>query len=259
VRTVTIDVVMSSSTPTTKAPAGSGAGAHGPLSRERIEVEALRIADADGLAALSMRRLASELGVEAMSLYLHVSNKEAILTGILDRLFVETDEGYRAWEAAHAGASWQDQLRALTQFYYNSMSAHQGATPLLVQIGQTPQRLQFMNTLLGVLRDGGFDRPSAHRAMHVLQNHMVGHALRSHGVTARGRREIREVARQAAADTTLIHVAELEDLAECDTAGAFPLGVEVLIAGLEAMLLQPGAATDTTAGSASPPSTPAGA
>jgi AcrR family transcriptional regulator len=237
---------MTQPAPTPQALPELDAAALGPLSRERIEIEALRIADADGLAALSMRRLASELGVEAMSLYLHVRNKEAILSGVLDRLFLEIELAHGAWEAEQARPSWRDQLRALTTCYFEVMVAHQGAAPLLVQIGQTPQRLQFMNTLLAILRDGGFDTASAHRAMHVLQNHLIGHALRSHTVTLRAPREIREGARRSAAEANLHHVAELVDLAECDTAGAFPLGVEVLIAGLEATLLQPAAAAPSS-------------
>jgi AcrR family transcriptional regulator len=228
------------------APSEPDAAVPGPLGRERIELEALRIADTDGLAALSMRRLASELGVEAMSLYLHVRNKEAILSGVLDRLFLEVAIAYGAWEAEHAHSSWRDQLRALTRCYFEVMVTHQGAAPLLVQIGQTPQRLQFMNTLLDILRTGGFDKASAHRAMHVLQNHLIGHALRSHTVNLRAPREIREGARRTAAEEKLTHVAELEELAECDTAGAFPLGVDVIIAGLEAKLLQPDAEPAST-------------
>ena len=249
---------MSPSAPRPQAPAENGAPAHSPLSRKRIEVEALRIADAEGLRALSMRRLASELGVEAMSLYLHVRNKEAILAGVLDRLFAEVEAAYRERLAADAGASWRGRLRELTRCYFEVMVAHSGAAPLLVQVGQTPQRLQFMNTLLGILRDGGSDRPSAHRAMHVLQNHLIGHALRSHTVNLRAPREIRQRARETAAEADLRHVAELEELPECDTAGAFPLGVDVLIAGLEATLLPsdpPAAATQAAADAARPPAT----
>ncbi len=184
-----------------------------------------------------MRRLASELGVEAMSLYLHVRNKDAILTGVLDRLFAEVEAAYLEREAASAGSSWRDRLRTLAQCYYDVMLLHQRTAPLLVQVGQTPRRLAFMNTLLGILRDGGLDSSSAHRAMHLVQNHLVGHALRSHTVSLRGRHEVRERAREAAAAADLRYVAELDDLAECETAGAFPLGVDVLIAGIEGTLL----------------------
>ncbi len=227
---------MSPSVRTPQASAEPGAAARGQLSRERIEIEALRIADTEGLTALSMRHLASELGVEAMSLYLHVRNKEAILAGVLDRLFAEVEDDYRAWRAAHAHASWRAQLRALAQSYYGAMNAHLGTAPLLVQIGQTPQRLEFMNTLLGILRNCGFSKPDAHRAMHVLQNYMVGHALRSHAVSLRGQLEIREEHRRAAVHTHLRHVAELEELEECDTAGGFPLGLEMLVTGVAAAL-----------------------
>ena len=104
---------MALTSPAEGGAADLGGSTHPPLSRERIEIEALRIADADGLGALSMRRLASELGVEAMSLYLHVRNKDAILTGVLDRLFAEVEAAYLEREAASAGSSWRDRLRTL--------------------------------------------------------------------------------------------------------------------------------------------------
>jgi AcrR family transcriptional regulator len=55
-----------------------------PLSRERVLLAALRLADAEGLEALSMRNLAQELGVKAMSLYNHVKNKDDLIDGIVD-------------------------------------------------------------------------------------------------------------------------------------------------------------------------------
>ena len=62
-----------------------------PLSRERALEVAVALADAGGIQSLTMRRLAGELGVEAMSLYNHVANKEAILDGMVDRVFSEIE------------------------------------------------------------------------------------------------------------------------------------------------------------------------
>ena len=60
-----------------------------PLTRERALRKAMQLADARGLDELTMRRLAHELGVEAMSLYHHVPNKDAILDGMVDLVFSE--------------------------------------------------------------------------------------------------------------------------------------------------------------------------
>ena len=62
-----------------------------PVSRERALTTAMALADVDGLGSLSMRKLAQELGVEAMSLYHHVANKEDILDGMVDLVFAEID------------------------------------------------------------------------------------------------------------------------------------------------------------------------
>src|SRR5678816_2585028 len=62
-----------------------------PLSRERVLRAAIELADADGIEALSMRKLARELGVEAMSLYNHVANKDAILDGIVEVVAAEAE------------------------------------------------------------------------------------------------------------------------------------------------------------------------
>ena len=72
-----------------------------PLSRERALVAAVALADREGIGALTMRKLADELGVEAMSLYHHVANKEEILDGMIDTVFAEidlprTDIGWKA-------------------------------------------------------------------------------------------------------------------------------------------------------------------
>src|SRR6056297_3581786 len=66
-------------------------GERGRLSTDRVLETALRIADRDGLEALSMRTLAAELGVKAMSLYNHVANKDAIIDGIVDRVVAEIE------------------------------------------------------------------------------------------------------------------------------------------------------------------------
>ena len=60
------------------------AGRRAPLTRERVLRRAIRIADKDGIESLSMRKLAQALGVEAMSLYNHVANKEDLLDGMVD-------------------------------------------------------------------------------------------------------------------------------------------------------------------------------
>ena len=74
-----------------------------PLSRDRILGRAVQIADAEGVEALTMRRLADELGFEAMSLYRHVKNKDDVLGGMLDLVLaeIESPAAPGAWESLH--------------------------------------------------------------------------------------------------------------------------------------------------------------
>ena len=60
-----------------------------PLSRERVLAAAMAIADAEGIAAVTMRRLAAELGVEAMSLYYHLPGKDGLLDGLVEAVIAE--------------------------------------------------------------------------------------------------------------------------------------------------------------------------
>jgi AcrR family transcriptional regulator len=78
-----------------------------PLTRQRVLDAAVALADRDGVGSLSMRKLATELGVEAMSLYHHVASKEAILDGIVDVVFgeIELPSGDVGWRPCAGGPS----------------------------------------------------------------------------------------------------------------------------------------------------------
>src|SRR4029453_9530585 len=83
-----------------------------PLGRERVLRSAMAIADENGIAALTMRSLAQELGVKPMALYYHVANKAQILDGIVDLVFSEIelphpDRDWRAEIARRSGSARQ--------------------------------------------------------------------------------------------------------------------------------------------------------
>ncbi|HSJ45398.1 MAG TPA: TetR family transcriptional regulator [Euzebyales bacterium] len=83
-----------------------------PLSRGRVLRAAVDVADRGGLEALTMRRLAQELGVEAMSLYHHVANKEAVLDGVIEVVVGEILEGVDRADAPAPDDDWQSAMRA---------------------------------------------------------------------------------------------------------------------------------------------------
>lgn len=142
-----------------------------PLDRQRVLAAALRLVDAEGLGALSMRRLGAELGVEAMSLYKHVANKDALLDGIVEQLWTEVGA------EALAGADWADQLRAFARGIRAMMRRHpQAASLLFSRCVLAPPLLEAQAALLDALRGAGFDEPAAGRTIRSLCSYAMGYA-----------------------------------------------------------------------------------
>jgi AcrR family transcriptional regulator len=142
-----------------------------PLSRERVLDAARVLADAQGIDALSMRRLAQELGVEAMSLYNHVANKGEIVDGIVDLVVREIELPTNAddWEAA---------IRTCAISAHDAFRRHPWACVPVMGPGSMPTaptaRMRYMEWLLGTLREAGFPPDLAYRAYHALDSHILG-------------------------------------------------------------------------------------
>ena len=141
------------------------------LSRERVLEAAIALADADGIDGLSMRRLAQELGVEAMSLYHHVSNKDEILNEITDIVVNE-------FELPPRDEPWNVAIRRTAISAHRSLLRHRWAASLLLS-GTTPNlaRLRYMDALLGTLRRAGFSAEMTDHAYHALESHIMGFTL----------------------------------------------------------------------------------
>ncbi len=141
-----------------------------PLSRERVLETALAIADADGLGAMTMRKIAAELGVEAMSLYHHVANKDDILDGLLDLVAAEidlTDEG-----------DWKETTRQRAISAKTVLLRHRWASMLWVsRLHVGPARMRYMDVALRTFRTGGLDEGLTHHAYHAVDNHIIGYAM----------------------------------------------------------------------------------
>ena len=142
-----------------------------PLSRERILRAALELADANGIESLSMRKLGQKLGFEAMSLYNHVANKDELINGLLDLVLAEC-------ELPSPGGEWDASVRRSAISVHDALRRHQWACPLLMMQGRVrPARLQYMDALLGCLRDAGFSAETTYTAYHVLDGHILGFSL----------------------------------------------------------------------------------
>jgi AcrR family transcriptional regulator len=141
-----------------------------PLSRDRVLRAATDLADAAGIDALTMRRLAQELGVEAMTLYYHVTNKEDILEGITDIVVGEI-------ELPASEPDWKASLRRTAISAHEILARHPWAANLMLSGGVRQSRLRYMEAVLGCLRRGGFSAEMAHHAYHALDSHIVGFTL----------------------------------------------------------------------------------
>jgi AcrR family transcriptional regulator len=142
-----------------------------PLSRERVIGAAIDLADAEGLAALSMRRLATSLGVEAMSLYYHVRNKNEVLGGILERVLSEL-------ELPPAGTPWKQALRMTALSAHAVLDRHRWAAPLLMTPGvSSATRVRWMESVLASLAAAGLPPGLADHAYHALDSYVVGFTL----------------------------------------------------------------------------------
>src|SRR3954449_4035365 len=116
------------------------------LSRERVLRAAVALADAGGLEALTMRRLGEELGVEAMSLYKHVANKEALLDGMVDLVFAEI-------ELPSGDADWRTAMRERAISAPPALVRHPWATALMQSRTQPgPATLAHHDAVIGTLR-----------------------------------------------------------------------------------------------------------
>ncbi len=122
------------------------------LTKQAVVDRALALGDTEGLDALTIRRLAAELGVTPMALYWHFRNKEELLAGLTDQVWGEIDTD------VDAAADWHVQLRGLLESLLRVLRAHPCASQLLLAgEKQSDAALRATETALAVLRRGGFD------------------------------------------------------------------------------------------------------
>ena len=131
----------------------------------------IALADRDGIESISMRKLAQELGVEAMSIYTHVRNKDDLLDGMADAVIGQiptTVDGAHGADDA-TDADWATTLRQMALAARAVILTHPWA-PSIIESRTTPgpAMLRYVNTVLRVLREGGFTIAQTHHALHVL-------------------------------------------------------------------------------------------
>ena len=204
-----------------------------PLSRERVLGAAIGLADAHGIESLTMRRLAQELGVEAMTLYYHVANKREILNGIADMVVGEI-------ELPPPGAEWKAALRTTAISAHEVFLRHRWAASLVLSSAESSARLRYMNAILGTLRQAGFSAEMTDHAYHALESHIVGFTLWVVGMDLGSREELASLARaflEQLPRDELPHLAEHVEQhlmpRRADDEGDFVFGLDLILDGLE--------------------------
>ena len=141
------------------------------LSKERVLQAAVILADEIGIASLSMRKLGQALGVEAMSLYRHVANKDDVLDGIVDIVASEI-------EVPSIGGDWKESMRRRATSAHEVLLRHPWATMLIVSRANVgPAMLRYVDATIGCLREAGFSYELADRAWNAIDNHVYGFTL----------------------------------------------------------------------------------
>jgi AcrR family transcriptional regulator len=149
--------------------------ARDPLTRDRVLRAAVELADREGIQSLTMRNLARELGAEAMSLYYHVANKEAVLDGVVDVIMDEINEAVGEVEGPPASEDWKTVMRMRILAARQVLLRHRWASRLIeTRTAISPTTMRYFDDLLGVLRSGGFSYDLAHHAMHALGSRALG-------------------------------------------------------------------------------------
>ncbi len=206
-----------------------------PLSKDRVLRAAVELADRGGTEAVSMRKLGQELGVDAMSLYHHVQNKDDILDGIVDVVVGEID-------TSPTRADWQTEMRRLVMHARTVMLRHSWAPRVIEErTDPGPAQLRYMERVLEILRGGGFSLDLAHHSIHVLGSRVLGFTQDLYDDSDKGRvnpEMAALMARQMAG--AYPHLSELAlaathdgGLGGCDDDFEFAFGLDLILDGLE--------------------------
>lgn len=138
-----------------------------PLTRERVLRAGVELADRDGLDALSMRKLATHLGFEVMSLYNHIANKDDLIDGMLDLVFADV-------AIPPPGTDWKDGMRELATSMHDALLRHRWAAAMIPFRFPGPNRWRTSEAVLRLLTDGGFTDHLRDVGYHAVTLHVGG-------------------------------------------------------------------------------------
>jgi AcrR family transcriptional regulator len=210
--------------------------ANPPLAREKVLREAVSLTDERGLAALSMRELGRRLGVEAMSLYNHVTGKDDVLDGMVDLVVGEI-------ELPTLDTPWRDSMLSRAFSAREAFARHPWAPSLIdSRVSGGPGRLRYFDSVIGALRRAGFTIELAARAFSLLDSYVYGFGRQSLNIASTDSGDVPP----AEAFLQALPLEEFPYLAEMaatyastpgyDEAADFAFGLNLILDGLQRVL-----------------------
>jgi len=206
------------------------------LSKERVLGAAVALADEGGVDALSMRRLAQELGVVPMALYKHVANKDEMLGGMIDVVVGEIDPPL-------SGTDWKTAVRQRVLSARSALLRHPWASQVIEsRTDPTPAVLKYMDSMVGMFRAGGFSIDLTHHAMHAMGSRLLGFSQELFDDTADAGPEmdpvmLREMANGYPHITEMVMAITHDDESVvgtgCDDQFEFEFALDLMLDGLE--------------------------
>ena len=212
-----------------------------PLNRERVLRAAVAFADESGIGSLTMRKFGESLGVEAMSLYKHVANKDELLDGMVDVVFSEIELPLDAGD-------WKPAMRQRAVSAREALSRHRWAIGLMEsRTSPGPATLRHHDAVIGILRADGFSIAMAAHAFSVLDSYIYGFALQEATLPFHTPEETAQIAQMILAQfprdeyphltaLTLEHVLQ----PGYEYGNEFEFGLDLILDGLERALVNTG-------------------
>jgi AcrR family transcriptional regulator len=212
--------------------------ARAPLDREQVLRAAVDLADDRGIASLSMRRLGQALGVEAMSLYNHVANKDDLLDGMIDVVFAEIDL------PAPDETDWRAAMRRRAVSARAALARHPWAIALMdSRTSPGPATLRHHEAVLGSLRRGGFSVELTAHAFSALDSYIYGFVLQEASLPFDTAEETTEVAQDLLANLPSDEYPHLTEMtvdlvlrSGYDYHAEFGFGLDLLLGALARLL-----------------------
>ncbi len=212
------------------------ARAREPLTKERIQRAAVALADEGGVESLSMRRLAQELGVVPMALYKHVANKDEVLDGMVDVVVGEIDPPLE-------DADWKTVMRERILSARRALLRHPWASRVIEsRTDPTPMVIGYMDSMIGILRDGGFSIDLTHHAMHAMGSRALGFSQELFDDSPEDPPQIQAIAMQQMAEQ-FPNISEMVEAIShdegsvvglgCDDQFEFEFALDLMLDGLE--------------------------